>query len=283
LGASALAVVVLIFILFPSSFILKTVQRLALTGLVGIAALWFLLRSSDPVLRLMIMGGLITCIASFAGSDVGFGAYALYPLLLPFAAWSMQQRIVIVTGIVPNIWRTAFVFWWMIIVLVTLGLNLTYVYRDAPRADLSYAVSNEPTLRGILTNEARSNAVNGLVEATQQHIKSGSMIWATPDMPMVYFLTSTRPFTNHPWDNLYNAGAYEQMLTQSEIQRPLPAAVVTSKGTARHALWPHVIAPGAEHDYTQKEKIRSEFLTRHRYVKAWENNFFELWLPPAVE
>ncbi|HZG00442.1 MAG TPA: hypothetical protein VEY71_05535, partial [Chitinophagales bacterium] len=162
IAASALLLVVEIFVWFPLVFILKDVQRLALSGLVGIAALWLALRGNDVATRVLLVCGLIASIASFAGSDVGFGAYALYPVLLPLAAWSMSQRSVIQSGFIPTFLHTALFFWWTAIVFLTLGLCATYVYRDAPRFELNYPLRNEPKLTGILTNAARRDAVDGL-------------------------------------------------------------------------------------------------------------------------
>lgn len=268
--------VVVLFVKFSPLFILKDLQRYVLGGLILVAAFAVALRFGSVHMRLLMWCGLIACAGSFAGSDVGFGAYALFPVLLPLVAFGLHDLF---KENFPTWLRLTSTFWISAIATISIGLCVVYIYRDASRFELTHSVANEPKLRGVFTNESRRDAVEQLLNETHRYVKPNTTIWATPDLPMIYFLTSTKPFTNYPWDNLFNANALEQRVLKSQ-QHELPKAVITANGTTRNAEWPTEIIPSNEPDRAQKEKTVTEFLSRHRYEKVWSNSFFQLWLPP---
>jgi hypothetical protein len=275
---------VFLFYAVPSQVILKYHSKYALSGLFVLTAVVMMLyhRSDARLVWLLALSSLAALFA-FAGSDTGFSPYAIYLLMVVVLCkafeWLMWNAAEV--NVIKSIRNVVVVFWITAAGVGSALLCITYVYRDdANRLHLTEGVSNNYNLKLTYTTASRKNSLQDLLEQTNYRVQPGSVLWAFPDMPMLYYLTQTQPYLDHPWDNLLNAKTIERLLQRKTGYNVLPDAIVHAKGNLRTNDWPQRISPNTEPDFAEKEKTITDFSARYRFQKVWSNAFFELYVKP---
>jgi hypothetical protein len=74
----------------------------------------------------------------------------------------------------------------------------TYVYRDAPRSELT-APFDDPLLRGIKSTERNVRQLEDMVSVVKRSTLPGDPILVFPDFPVLYYLTGRRNPTPIGW------------------------------------------------------------------------------------
>lgn len=163
-------------------------------------------------------------------------------------------------------------------VLLLISLHITYIstYRDsADRSALRYT-SNSPKLKGILTSKERSQVVDELLKELKSIVNPGDSLLAITDIPMVHYLTDTRPFLSNPWvsliDNEELASDFAGALKNSSA---LPVLIRT-KGPIGNPEWPNIEITPPQY-FGEGELLIKSFISTNNYRKKWENKWFEIW------
>jgi len=156
--------------------------------------------------------------------------------------------------------------------------HLAYVstYRDsADRSALQYGIADSK-LKGILTTKARSQVVEELLVELNKIVKPGDKLLAITDIPMLNYLTHTRPFLSSPWTRLI---PQEQLISElRNIRKNIPSLpiVVRSKGSVDETEWPS--AKISSKYMGGGELLIRAFMEDYNYEKKWENQWFEIWV-----
>jgi hypothetical protein len=97
-------------------------------------------------------------------------------------------------------------------------------------------------------------------------------------LPLIYFLTDTRPYLFTSWPNLYQPPQFQAALKRAESTRAaLPVCIMTKIDTC-HPGWPdETFPPFQTYRFVENRRTVESFLQEHRYQKIWENNAFEIW------
>lgn len=157
--------------------------------------------------------------------------------------------------------------------------HLAYIssYRDSrDRSALRYSIA-APELEGILTSEARSRVVAELLAELRGVVKPGDHLLAVTDIPMLNYLTHTRPSLSNPWTGLMDQEKLAAELKDIPKNGKALPVVVRTKGSVHDPEWPNIpINPGYLGD---GEQLIRDFMSSYRYEKKWENQWFEIWGP----
>ncbi len=248
-----------------------------------------LLRRVAVKTRLLISLGLILLIISPLGSDsgldkMGWGSWVLGPML--FLQLRRGHYASIGSGKIRfkgN--RELYKIFTLIFIIAVLTYAWNNTYNDpGSRLAKRYPV-NHPGLKGIYTSKERAVIVNQLLSDIQPYVKKGDTLLAFIEMPMIHYLTHTRPYLNTSWPKLlYSPDIFKKQLDLAESKGALPI-VVRQKLNMGATNWPYNSIP----DYTEyinpSIKYRehglelNEFLKRNNYEHVWGNTAFEILMP----
>lgn len=161
------------------------------------------------------------------------------------------------------------------VLLFSLHLAYTSTYRDSrDRTALRYGLA-APGMAGIFTTAARAKVVDELLAELAGVVRPGDQLLAVTDIPLLHYLTRTRPYLSSPWPALISQELLADRLREiTEKGQALPV-VVRTKGSVLDPEWPNVpIDPAYTGD---GEALIREFMVTSHYLKRWENQWFEIW------
>ena len=188
----------------------------ALAGVaVVIAALVQAIRTRvvDRKMELLVLG-LLAALAGCIGSNNGLSKmrYGLW-LALPAAFLILVERAE------P---RNRKAMWIAVAMLALIGGAVRWIspYRDADRLQLTAPIDH-PRLRGIYTSPNRAAELESLLRELQQHVRPGDSMIAFGSIPMLHFLTATRPALGYAWPDFLP----EEPL-RARLDRSVPPAIV---------------------------------------------------------
>ncbi|PYQ25409.1 MAG: hypothetical protein DMF56_27615 [Acidobacteria bacterium] len=207
------AAVVPLVLLWPSPTL---VYGFALAGVaVVIAALVQAMRTRvvDRKMELLVLG-LLAALAGCIGSNNGLSKmrYGLW-LALPAAFLMLVERAQ------P---RNRKAMWTAVAMLALIGGAVRWIspYRDADRLQLTAPIDH-PRLRGIYTSRNRAAELESLLRELQKHVRPGDSMIAFGSIPMLHFLTATRPALGYAWPDFLS----EEPL-RARLDRSVPPAIV---------------------------------------------------------
>jgi hypothetical protein len=163
------------------------------------------------------------------------------------------------------------------VLLFSIYFACVTTYRDASdRSSLRYKVAF-PELDYVLTSKSRSIVVEELLVELKDIVKPNDSLLAVTDIPMLNYLTHTRPYLSNSWTGIMGQEQLTSELSNNnDISRSLPI-VVRTKGSVHKPEWPNV---QIEHGYLGDGEIFiKEFMLNNGFYLKWENQWFEIWSP----
>ena len=104
-----------------------------------------------------------------------------------------------------------------------------FTYRDTEnRLDMIHTV-NYPDLKYVFTTEERAHVVQGLVDQLPLYVKKDDYVLEYGDIPLVYYLTGSRPYLDNSWPDLYTSDQFSDKLNQSLKEKGILPVIGTGK------------------------------------------------------
>jgi hypothetical protein len=222
--------------------------------------------------------GTVIAMAAVLGSNNGvlaakFGLWLLFPGAFLAAAevadvfarrhpkWGLQAA------------RTALVVVMVCLAAVGVWTRATGTYRDLRNPlKLTSAISH-PQLRYVFTSRQRAESIGALLEQIELRAVPGDPLLAWDSLPMIHFVTGTKPALGDAWPNLLPDNVLSARL-QEMWAAGGPAVAVVATVDPRNPMW-------AVEDTAAPQRsgidIESE-LRAHGYAEAWMNGQFTLWV-----
>lgn len=159
-----------------------------------------------------------------------------------------------------------------------------YPYFDKQeRLKMHYAINNS-RFNGIYTTRERAAMINELLQAGEKYIKPDDYLLAYECIPMLHYLTATKPYIRNSWPYLYMAGVFKNELADAFTRtKILPVVVIQKINTVGDASnWPH---PSSVYDdewnklNEERNAYLDDFLTMHNYQEVWNNRCFKIMIP----
>jgi len=167
-------------------------------------------------------------------------------------------------------------------ILLAIGINAIvtswlYTYRDSEdRLAMTHSIA-APLLIGCLTTEARAHVVGELLRALPKYVRPGDSLLAYNEMPLIHFLTKTRPWLGNPWPMLYGPSKIDRLLRLKEINATTLPVIVRAKINTSSRQWPENSSTmGTEDREDESRRIFAKFEQRHDYEVVWSNGSFEI-------
>ncbi|WP_179352769.1 hypothetical protein [Winogradskyella vidalii] len=142
---------------------------------------------------------------------------------------------------------------------------------------------NSPLARGIYTTERRADIINELLFNLDKYVEPDDYLMVYDKIPMLHFLTETKPFMYNPWVWIYDYNSFEKKLVKAETEIPVLPIVVKQKFETIYKF----SEPIPDYMSTQKENsdfhsnernaIMNAFLNRNNYKVVWSNAYFDIY------
>jgi hypothetical protein len=154
------------------------------------------------------------------------------------------------------------------------------VYRDNPIRWKMTAPVDHSLLKGVYTTPERAAAIESLLGALKNYADKGDYLLSFESIPMVNYLAETKPYLYNSWPILYLPSEFQRALTRARIERPGLPVIVLAKVQIRSKTWPDHIGLSADGTAVEDRAILQAFIQKENYRRAWENNAFQILIPP---
>jgi len=152
-----------------------------------------------------------------------------------------------------------------------------------PRSNKTSTINSCKT-KYIYTTPQRAQVINELLISIKPFIKENDEIIAYESIPMIYYLTNTKPFLGIPWpfnlppENLANrlnaACKNNPSYKPSVLVQKFPSIGTFGKPD-KYYFSEH--PSGQRHLYIEQIKVLLNFLVENNYQVVWENSYFTLY------
>lgn len=172
---------------------------------------------------------------------------------------------------------------WTVLVLAFGCLVYSYRYPffdRQDRLDMTATIDN-PRAKWVHTTPQRAKLVNEMLAELNTRVKEDDYLLGYQTIPLVNYLTNTKPYvrSSYPW--LYEAEVFKKELTRSLTQtHTLPVVVMQKvKFTGSSSTWPSqdMHTKGWNESNAERDKYMYEFLAANFYTKVWSNEVFSIW------
>jgi hypothetical protein len=147
-----------------------------------------------------------------------------------------------------------------------------------------YKIDNE-LARNIYTTKERAEVINEVLSQLNKHVKENDYLLAYDNVPMLNFLTKTRPYMGISWVWVYDSVTFKNKLNQAESEiKELPIVVQQKFQTIVNFSKPvsDYMDENKQEGYIYKQgrvKAMNSFLKRNNYKVIWSNSYFNILKP----
>ena len=144
---------------------------------------------------------------------------------------------------------------------------------------------NSPLAQYTFTTEKRALIINDALEALNNYVDKGDYLLAYDNIPMLNFLTQTKPYMGNSWVWVYDGVTFENKLKEAEANIKILPVIITQKfytiGEFSEPIDDY-FSETKEESYlynSKRVKAMNDFLLRNQYEIVWENSFFNILKP----
>jgi len=239
-------------------------------------------RRNKPII-LLNAASLIVMFCMPLGSDVGVLNMGYFSVWLPtfaavahvyrFIRFKMQKN--------DTSYRLFFVVFYVLFCVYGLYVVSRNAYYDrGARWEKRYRVDNDKVT--VFTSKDKVMVMNDLLSELGKYVHKGDYLFCFESLPMIHYLTETKPYIGNPWVWGYDSNNFIRHLKQSEETIPLPV-VLRQKFQPMGGYWTAIYTVEPSNPLaTNKTVLKSfeKFLEDNRYAIVWENDLFQIYLPP---
>lgn len=154
-------------------------------------------------------------------------------------------------------------------------------FDEGSRFEKNYTI-NSKFAKGIYTTKERAEIINQLLPNLEKYVKEDDYLLTFDNIPMVHFLTKTRPYMYNPWVWIYDDSSFKEKLSYAEHHiEGLPVVLLqkfNTIGTFSEPI-PNYMDISSGHPFLYSEQRTSEmndFLERNHYKEVWQNDYFSI-------
>lgn len=261
-------------------------------------------RGQDRNLALLLLAGITTMIITPIGSNTGliksvYGMWLILPLSI-LCAYKLRdsEKTDGILSILPlmNCLMVA-------TLIISLVFQFTNIEADNPnRLDLNTEFSNH-SLRGIYSTKERVKVLDELLFQLQKHTSKGDALLAVTSMPLIHYLTETRPALGYAWPGICTFDQIKERQRLLEATNNLPKLFAFQKVSTIDRNWPSAAekkdrgyiqmlrylkdkylnwssaAEEMDHEEIQMLKyLKDKYLMNFQYRLLWENSAFTIYI-----
>lgn len=217
-------------------------------------------------------GGNIGSILYLWAAPAVLSAYLHINVKTSVSSFSLPRKLVY-GGIVAFAWIIA----WQ-------NLNGHLYFDSTPAIKMNATIKNK-RMRGIFTSSERAETINELLPKLNEHVTPGDTLFAYGSIPMLNYLTGTRPFIGCSWPEQLSAQALEKRISAAEnlpvvcVQRFSTIGNDWGQPSESFISGEEEISANVYHT-ASKWLVIEKFLERNKYQRIPVTPRFDLYLPP---
>ncbi|WP_445957200.1 hypothetical protein [Yeosuana sp.] len=150
------------------------------------------------------------------------------------------------------------------------------------RVEKTYTI-NCKYARAVYTTKERATITNELLRNLQRYINPDDYLLAYDCIPMIHFLTNTKPYMYNPWVWVYDGNSFEEKIEKAEREIPILPIVVQQKfstiGAFSIPLTDYMDETKEETYLYNSRRVlaMNSFLKRNKYYLVWSNQYFNIY------
>ncbi len=151
--------------------------------------------------------------------------------------------------------------------------NLTTIYRDGPIETLNTPFQHQK-LQGVYSSENRVRVLENVLDSLDAKVQRGDYLLAYYNVPLIYFLTQTRPAVAAVWVNGYHTTPKQQSLLVNRMidEKKLPDYALRLNTTLA-GDWSQTVPI----IYTKDKRLTVDAFITSQYSEAEIIGPFEIW------
>lgn len=232
-----------------------------------------------------------SCVLFFLpfGSDYGIGnmgpncIWIATPLTVGLA-WKMLRQV-------NNSTQHKIILTTLVTCLVVVSTHELYrsslnCYFDSGSRLKKTSLINNP-LATTFTTEEKCEKANIMLNELSKYVKKGDYLLCFQCIPMVNYLTETRPYLGNSWVWAYDSSNLEYQFEKAQKNiDDLPVVIWNKSGIASwqsHADdWNSLESNDQWNFNSRKIELMQDFIQKNNYEIVWENDLFQILLPELV-
>jgi|GEM_PF-4142636 len=177
-----------------------------------------LFRRGDDSLKYYVVGLALLLITPI-GSSLGlYNSYLGMWIALPLSLWVIYDEI----GRINIKWeknnkiaKGVYIIFLVILVSISSVVHdYQHTWRDASKSELNSEFNNS-NINHLLTTKFNVDTTTELLAELDKHVDNGESIIAYNEIPIVHYMTETKPFLNNPWPQLVSPSYINTILDSS--------------------------------------------------------------------
>lgn len=286
------------FLCYYKLFLHYTLYFIYIMGISGALFVLFS-KSASTLLKAMASIGLSMALFLPIGSGGGIYSSGYMCLWLSFPLFfywlyseASLQNTVFRLNVIKNSKAETRLYKTLTFIIITAFISAKFynisqqAYFDpGSRFDKTFPIQNK-LATGIYTKENRARIINTVLEALEQQVKKGDYLFVYDKLPMLHFLTETKPYLYNSWVWIYDHNSFKKQLYRAENEIDIYPVVVIQKFDSHNgfsAPIPNYLVntkdpkgqPLVENDLLKNKYIKA-FLERNAYEIVWSNDFFDI-------
>jgi hypothetical protein len=137
----------------------------------------------------------------------------------------------------------------------------------------------------IYTTAHRAKIINHILKEVSQVVKPNDYLLVYDKLPMLYYLTQTRPYVYNPWIWTYDSYSFKRQLKRAESEIKAKPFVIVQKFETIYAFsepiedYLNENKPDTYLNRVENHKALKEFLTRNKYIIYTDSDYFTIYKP----
>lgn len=147
------------------------------------------------------------------------------------------------------------------------------------RFDKVYRINSKKI--NVYTQKTYQKELNVLIQELNKYVKPGEVLFCWDNLPLINYITSTRPFLHSAWSSCIPESNIHNAYTIAEEENSKMPVIVISKGlphdfTTYDPNWNNTHAIETIDHRNKKIEEMLSFIKRHNYHIAWQNELFQI-------
>lgn len=168
------------------------------------------------------------------------------------------------------------------LLLKTYHISNEAYFDEGSRLEKTYTINNK-FAKGIYTKKRRAKIVNDLLAGLNNYVKPGDYLFSYDHIPMIHFLTETKPYPYNSWVGIYDQNSFKKKIEKAEQEIPVFPIVVQQKFNTIHRFSEPIVDymdPSSANTMMHSSasvSLMNAFLERHQYKIVWSNAYFNIY------
>ncbi|CAH8292687.1 hypothetical protein EV196_10367 [Mariniflexile fucanivorans] len=159
-------------------------------------------------------------------------------------------------------------------------------FDQGSRFNKTYMIDSE-LAKGVYTTKERSVIINDLLHNLKKYVKPNDYLLTYDKIPMIHFLTETKPYMYNPWIWIYDSYSFKKNMERAETEIDVLPVIVQQKfETIFYFSEPteYYLNDKIKDDIrynngfdSERVKLMNSFILRNDYEIVWSNAYFNIF------